>query len=736
MAPTKKGSSSAAPAKHPPRVTPGKTNDPPASKSTATPTPTSTADKTAPDGSTGAIDTPTPRLTPQFMQAHAVKLQELLDKQTEELEQAKFTIALQLNVIKGKDKTIASTREIINKRLQNPIDVDADIDPALKDPLLVQQLFTQDNNDAHNANNGTTVIGNNNTINGTVNNGNSNATTIGTGNIVTGNSNSASTTNRTSTSTSTTTGTTTSTNTTNGTTSSTGINLHTNEDEEDEDEPMEVLNVPPPLLLPRTLSKVIEPHSNPLQTQIQKFKKIMEVATTHLNIKQASKIKFSGPDYRIKSARMKFELHQHRDVSPLIQEDFSKLSEDVGPVLDRQQQELTVLVAKQLELMVKNLNYLRVQELLKHSSALLFMHLAGTICKTRSSSTLMETFEHTQYRLLKLLIRKLSDQLLRYLINEPKASATAITHYKNTVILRLFDLMYGAHKPTAGTLLSPEDSYLINEVVDTLLKYLPHATVLHSEKLAQQQLEAEVTAAELAAHSRALTTAATKATAEALATEDLPPDYRTIQELVKAEIRAETSWLVDSNREHTTALDTVFSTLSITDKTRSKQAKSKSKPHSKAKTKLIPKSTGKRSHDSTTATRSPKRQKKVTFEPQANRKPTTTASRGGRGNTRGRNNKNNNSSRGRANGRANNRNNNTSNKKPHHAAQKPTNTRGRGPTRAPSRGPNRGPSRGPDSGRGKSHHNTHNTHNNNPRGGRGHNRGGPNRGRGRNSNRR
>jgi len=151
----------------------------------------------------------------------------------------------------------------------------------------------------------------------------------------------------------------------------------------------EEANQKPKAKPPTTLSKVIEPYSKALKEVIHEFKSTMQAATNHLAAKQASLDKFSVPDYVVKSARMGFSLHQHQEISPLLQENFDTLSQQVETILDKHQQELTTKVIQHLGLMVKNLNHLRVQMLLQQVCVLLLMHLAGTIHKTRSKSSLL-----------------------------------------------------------------------------------------------------------------------------------------------------------------------------------------------------------------------------------------------------------------------------------------------------------------------------------------------------------
>jgi len=144
----------------------------------------------------------------------------------------------------------------------------------------------------------------------------------------------------------------------------------------------EEANKKPKAKTPTNLSKVREPHSKALKEVIHKFKSDMQMATNHLTTKQASLDKFSVPDYIVKSARMSFSLHQHKDISPLLQEDFDTLSQQAETILDKHQKELTTKVIQHLGLMVKNLNHLRVQMLLQQVCVLLLMHLAGTTHKT------------------------------------------------------------------------------------------------------------------------------------------------------------------------------------------------------------------------------------------------------------------------------------------------------------------------------------------------------------------
>ena len=434
----------------------------------------------------------------------------------------------------------------------------------------------------------------------------------------------------------------------------------------------------------------------------------MQGATNHLATKQASLDKFSVPDYIVKSARMGFSLHRHDDISPLLQEDFDNLSQQVETTLDKHQKELTTKVIQQLGLMVKNLNHLRVQMLLQQVCVLLLMHLAGTIHKTRSNSPLLtspEAQEQTKYKLLKLLINKLDRKTLCYLMASKNAPTdTEIKAYTSSVILPLFEATYGAHKDST-TADSLEDNQLVSSTVDTVMEYLPHATVLHSENISQKILEAETAAAEQAIHARATTTAATAATAAALNQEDRPPNQQTVEQLIASRVATETSHFRNSQTATNFKLDYLMKALAISVPSKTTTAKHKPKPRAKASTKQVTKASGsKRTKDSSTEARPSKRQKKVSFEPKVKSQPPTTATRGGRGRGRGRHPN-----------RTGNRNSNRTN---HSPSPKPPS--GRHNHHPQGRGNSRGNSRG---------------RNSSNRGGRGHTRGGPNRGRGRNSNR-
>jgi len=269
--------------------------------------------------------------------------------------------------------------------------------------------------------------------------------------------------------------------------------------------------------------------------------------------------------------------------------------------------------------MVKNLNHLRVQMLLQEASVLLLMHLAGTLHKTRSNSSLLsnpEAQEQTKYKLLKLLLSKLNRKTLCYLMASKIApSDTEIKTYTSNVLLPLFDATYGAHKDSA-TADSPDDSLLVSSTVDTVLEYLPHTTVLHSENISQKILEAETATAEQAIHARATTTAATAATAAALDTEDRPPNQQTIEQLIASRVAAETSHFRSSQSATNSKLDYLMNALCISVPGKPTTAKHKPKPRAKASTKQVTKASGsKRTKDSTTEARPSKRQKKVSFEP-------------------------------------------------------------------------------------------------------------------------
>jgi len=211
----------------------------------------------------------------------------------------------------------------------------------------------------------------------------------------------------------------------------------------------------------------------------------MQKATNHFTTKQASLDKFSVPDYIVKSARMSFALHKYKEISPLLQTNFDTLSQEAETIVDRHQKELTRKVIQPLRLMVTNLNLLRVQMLLQQVSVLLLMHLAGTIHKARSKSPLLsnsEATEQTKYKLLNLLISKINRKTPCYLMASKKPTDTEIKIYTSSVILPLFEATYGAHKDSA-TEDSPEDCHLVSSTVDTVMEYLPHATVLHSESI-------------------------------------------------------------------------------------------------------------------------------------------------------------------------------------------------------------------------------------------------------------
>jgi len=240
---------------------------------------------------------------------------------------------------------------------------------------------------------------------------------------------------------------------------------------------------------------------------------------------------------------MSFSLHQHKDVSPLLQEDVDTLSQQAETIPDRHQKELTAKVIQHLGLMVKTLNHLRVQMLLQQVCVLLLVHLAGTIHKTRSKSSLLtnpEAQEQTKYKLLKLLISKLNRKTLCYLMASKNAPTDAeIKACISSVILPLFEATYGAHKDSTAAD-SPEDTHLVSSTADTVMECLPHATVLHSENISQKMLETETAAAEQATHARATAAAATAATAAALDQEDGPPNQQTVEQPIASRVATET----------------------------------------------------------------------------------------------------------------------------------------------------------------------------------------------------
>jgi len=385
---------------------------------------------------------------------------------------------------------------------------------------------------------------------------------------------------------------------------------------------------------PTNLSKVIEPHSTALKKVIHEFKSTIQAATNHLATKQASLDKFSVPDYVVKSARMNFTLHKHKEISPLLQTDFDTLSQEAETILNRHQKELTTKVIQHLGLMVTNLNHLRVHIRLQEVSVLLLMHLAGTIHKTRSKSPLLsnpEAQEQTKYMLLKLLISNMNRKTLCYLIASKIApSDTEIKTYTSNVILPLFEATYGAHKDSA-TADSPEDTLLVSNTVDTVMENLPHATVLHSENISQKILEAETAAAKQAIHARATTAATTAATAAALDTEDRPPNQQTVEQLIASRVAAETSHFRSSQSATNSKLDYLMKALCISVPGKTITAKHKPKTRAKASTKQVTKTSGSKcTKDSTTEARPSKRQKKVSFEPQTKSQPPTAATCGGR----------------------------------------------------------------------------------------------------------
>jgi len=141
-------------------------------------------------------------------------------------------------------------------------------------------------------------------------------------------------------------------------------------------------------------------------------------------------------------------------------------------------------------------------------------------------------------------------------------SDTEIKTYTANVILPLFEAIYGAHKDST-TADSPEDIHLVSSTVDTVMEYLPHATVLHSESISQKILEAETAAAEQAIHARATTTAATAATAAALDQEDRPQNQKTVQQLIASRVAAETSHFRNSQDTTNFKLDYLMKALAI-----------------------------------------------------------------------------------------------------------------------------------------------------------------------------
>jgi len=306
----------------------------------------------------------------------------------------------------------------------------------------------------------------------------------------------------------------------------------------------------------KPLSKVIETHSKTLQKAIHELKSTMQKSTDHLHAKQTALDKFDVPGHTVKSGRMDFTLHLHDAISPLLQRKFDALQEELAILLDQQQQKFTTLVHKHVGLMTQNLNHTRVLGLLHHSRVLLTMHLTGTILKTKSKSTLLSSknTDQTMHRLLKKLISKLDRKVIAYLMNKPTATEEETETHALEVICPLFESLHGTHAPTAEDTIEPEDLALIHSTADTVLKYLPHATVLHSESIALKRLNTAVTAAEEAAHSRAATTNATRATSEALGEEDTPQNLQTLKELIAAETKPYRDALKRSENNYKTLL--------------------------------------------------------------------------------------------------------------------------------------------------------------------------------------
>jgi len=197
-------------------------------------------------------------------------------------------------------------------------------------------------------------------------------------------------------------------------------------------------------------------------------------------------------------------------------------------------------------------------------------------------------------------------------MNSKKApSDTEIQAYNSKVILPLFEATYGAHRDST-TADSPEDNHLVSSTVDTVMEYLPHATVLHSKSISHKILETETAAAEQAIHARATTTAATAATAAALDQEDRPPNQHAVEQLIASRVAAETSHFRNSQTATNFKLDYLMKALAIS--VPSKTTIAKHKPRAKASTKQVTRaSSSKRTKDSSTKTRPSKCQKKVSF---------------------------------------------------------------------------------------------------------------------------
>jgi len=607
-----------------------------------------------PNGSANPLVTPgttarPPRPTPEIMTAQALQYQQQVEKQQKEIENLRRSLSttralLQANGIGTTTNTNATVDANANTSSDAPASTAADTNT--------------------NTNPGDTPSGNNNSNTNGNTSGNPNRAAISiTQTIGNGNNNR----------------------------NTVGITTNPNTVDLTSEDPTEPTNQKP-------LSKAIETHSKTLQKAIHELKSTMQKSTDHLNAKQTALDKFDVPGHTVKSGRMDFTLHLHDTISPLLQGKFDALQEELAILLDQQQQKFTTLVHKHVGLMTQNLNHTRVLGLLHHSRVLLTMHLTGTILKTQSKSTLLSSknTDQTMFRLLKQFISKLDHRVISYLMNKPTATEEETETYALEVIYPLFESLHGAHAPTAEDTIEPENLALIHSTADTVLKYLPHATVLHSESITQKRLNTAVTAAEEAAHSRAATTNATRATSEALGEEDTPQNLQTLKELIAAETKPYRDALKRSENNYKTLLKSLTLTGQLP------KSKPKTKPTTKTATSAKPLGTKRpklSSNNTTTATSRPtKRHKKVSFETPANQQPPTSASRGGRG--RGR---------GRSSDRSN------SNHK-HSSSHRPRNTSN-----------NNTPGR--HQGRGR--------HNNSRggRGGRGHTRGGPNRGRGRGSNR-
>ena len=286
------------------------------------------------------------------------------------------------------------------------------------------------------------------------------------------------------------------------------------------------------------LTQATATHSKTLQQATKKYRNDAQAELEHFHYKRRSLEKFSNPNFITKSVRYQLKLHPARDISPLLETRFKSIETQAEATLEKAKRDLSRIVKEHLATYVENITHTRIKTLYKHCKKLLHLHLVSSLHAQDPPSTILKdenTSAQTLYCALQLVTQRLDENYIRYLMGNPNATAAQTENFKETTLFPLFTALYGHNQPPEDSGPNEEDVTLIMVAVDTLMAYLPLATVLHAAHQAKRKDAIEIAAKEKAILSATETRAATTATAQALATEDTPKDMKTLEEVLKNE---------------------------------------------------------------------------------------------------------------------------------------------------------------------------------------------------------